>query len=450
MIKRFFIVFCSVTLSSVMAQDASLLKAEDVIKLTIENNFDVQIAKNNTQIAKNNNNIGLVGGGASTNGSNLAGSSGMLPQIALTASPTWSSNDIQQKYSNGTNIERAGVASSNVSAAITMTWYFFDGLKMFATRKKLNRNEELSNLQYRQTVENTLLNALTAYYQMISIRQLIKSLQVSLSVAEEQKKLAEERLKAGTGSNVEVLQTQIDYNNLQVQILQQQNLINEQKSNLNVIFKRAPETDFSVPDTIIVQTKPEFSAASENLEKNNSSILISAKNIEISELVLKEFRANRYPRLGILGNYALSRSQSNAGFALLNQNLGYTVGFTASWNLLNNLATHTAIKNQLVQLSSDRIRLDAARITERSNLFKAFYNFKNNLAIMEIEMKSAEFSKQNLDIASQRYKLGLSNFIEYRTVEQSYEETMYRVSQASFNTKISELNYLKAQGLLVH
>lgn len=432
------------------AQDATLLKPEDVIKLAIENNFDIQIAKNNTQIARNNNNIGLVGGGASTNGSNLAGSSGMLPQIALTASPTWSNNQIQQKYSNGTVIDRSGVGSSNVSAALTMTWYFFDGLKMFATKKRLNRNEELSNLQFRQTIENTLLEALTAYYQAISTRQLIKSLQVSLSVAGEQKKLAVDREKAGTGSSVEVLQTQIDYNNLQVQILQQQNLLNEQKVNLNAIFKRSPETDFTVPDTIVIQTKPEYAAASENLEKNNSSILISAKNIEISELVLKEFRGNRYPRIGVIGNYALSRNESAAGFALLNQNLGYTLGFTASWNLLNNLATHTALKNQLIQISSDKTRLDATRLTERSNLFKAFYNFQNDLAIMDIEKNSAGFSHQNLDIASQRYKLGLSTFVEYRTVEQSYEETVLRLSQAMFNAKISELNYLKAQGLLVH
>jgi outer membrane protein TolC len=195
---------CLLVVADTVAQDAGVLKPEDVIKLTIESNFDIQIAKNSTQIAKNNNNIGLVGGGASTNGNNQAGSGGMLPQIALTASPTWSNTDIQQKYSNGTNIERSGVASSNVTAAVTMTWYFFDGLKMFATKKKLDRNVELSNLQFRQTIENTLLEALTSYYQAISTRQLIKSLQVSLSVAEEQKQLAEERLKAGTGSNVEV------------------------------------------------------------------------------------------------------------------------------------------------------------------------------------------------------------------------------------------------------
>ena len=62
MIKNYFIPVFVLLTSWATAQDGGLLKPEDVIKLTIENNFDVQIAKNNEQVAKNNNNIGLVGG----------------------------------------------------------------------------------------------------------------------------------------------------------------------------------------------------------------------------------------------------------------------------------------------------------------------------------------------------------------------------------------------------
>ena len=449
-LKRNIVFFVAAVLVFTKLSAQELMKPEDLIKLTLENNFDIQIAKNNTQVAKNSNNIGLVGGAASTGGSPQSGATGMLPQISLNASPTISNSNIDQKYSNGTEITKTGVGSSNISAGINMTWYFFDGLKMFATKSKLNRNEELSNLQYRQTIENTLLSTLTVYYQMISTQQFVKSLKFSLEIAAEQKRLAEEKIKIGTGSNVDVLQSQIDYNNLQVQIIQQTNLLNEQRINLNTLLKRKPETDFTVPDTIIIQTKPEYQIAQQNTEKNNSSILIGAKNIEISELVLKEFRANRYPRIGAIGNYSLSRTQNQAGFALLNQNLGYTLGLTASWNLLNNLSTCTAVKNQKIQVMSEKLRLDAARLQEQANLYKAYSNFQNNLSVIEIEKQSAGLARQNLAIAAERFKLGLSNYIEYRTVEQSYESAMYRLSQAAYNTKTSELSYLKTQGLLIH
>ncbi|MBS1646348.1 MAG: TolC family protein [Bacteroidetes bacterium] len=447
-----FLFFCFV----ISASAQEILQLDDVIKLTLENNFDVSIAKNNIQVAKNSNNIGLVGGSQSTGGTVVGGNTGMLPQISISAGSPQSPLGIGQntstlKYSNPAfNINQQTNHSTSYAPSLVVTWYFFDGLKMFATKKKLNRTEELSNLQYRQTLENALLASLTAYYQMISIKQYMKSLQFSLVLSEEQKKLAEQKLNSGSGSNVDVLQAKIDYNNIQVQIIQQQNLLNEQRITLNALLKRAPDLDFSVPDTIVVKTQPDYKNSLENIDKNNSAVLIGQKNIEISELSLKEFRANRFPKIGVTGNYTFQRNTNDVGLQRVMQNYGFNAGFIFSWTLLNNLTTHTAIKNQLVQINNDNLRLESAKLQEKSILYKAFLNFKNNLTVIDIEKQSVQLAQQNLLIAAQRFKQGISTYIEYRTVEQSYENAMYRLAQAAYSTKITELNYLKTQGMLVH
>ncbi|HSZ25394.1 MAG TPA: TolC family protein [Cytophagaceae bacterium] len=454
--RRYVFALLVISLYTTAAKSQDLLLLEDVIKIAIENNFDISIAKNNIQVAKNNNNIGLVGGGQSTGGTVSGGSTGMLPQISVAAGSPNSPLGVGQtvstlKYSNpAANITDQRLTSTSYAPSIIGTWYFFDGLKMFATKKKLNRNEELSNLNYRLTVENTLLTALTAYYQMISIQQYIKSLRLSLALGEDQKKLADEKHKAGAGSNVEVLQTQIDYNNIQVQIIQQQNLLNEQRINLNNVLKRSPDMQFNVPDTIQVLTKPEYENALGNTDLFNNSIRINRKTIEIDELGLKEYKGNMYPKIGITGNWTYQRVANDVGFSRLNQNYGYNAGLIFSWTILNNLTTNTAIKNQKMLIDSDRIRLEASKLLEKANLYKAYLNFQNNLTIIDIEKKSVELANQNLTIASQRFKQGISNYIEYRTVQQSYEDSQYRLSQAAYNAKLSELNYLKAQGLLVH
>ncbi len=440
--------------SSVKSQD--LLTVEDVIKITIENNFDVNIAKNNIQVAKNNNNIGLVGGGQSTGGTVSGGTTGMLPQISIAAGSPQSPLGIGQttstlKYSNPTlNVDKQTLNSVSYSPSLVVTWYFFDGLKMFATKKKLGRAEELSNLQYRLTVETTLLTALTTYYQMISIEQFIKALKASLILGEDQKKLAAEKLKAGIGSAVDVLQTQIDYNNIQVQITQQQNLLNEQRINLNTVLKQSPDVEFSVPDTIVIQNKPEYASALDNTDKNNNTILMGRKTMEIDGLALKEFKANAMPKIGITGNYTYQWASQDIGLQRLNQNYGYNGGFIFSWTILNNLTTRTAIRNQTMQIASDNLRLQASELQEKSNLYKAYLSFENNLKIVEIERQSVQLANQNLYIAAKRFKQGLSNYIEYRTVMQTYADAQYNLSQAAYSTKLSELNFLKAQGLLVH
>jgi outer membrane protein TolC len=380
----------------------------------------------------------------------------MLPQISIGAgSPQnplgFGRTTSTLKYSNpASNVDGQTLNSTSYSPSLVVTWYFFDGLKMFATKKKLNRAEELTDLQYRQTVENTLLTALTTYYQMISIEQFIKSLRTSLLLGEDQKRLAEEKLKAGIGSAVDVLQTQIDYNNILVQITQQENLLNEQRVNLNVILKRPQDTEFSVPDTIVIQTRPEYTSALTNTDKNNSSILLGRKTLEIDALALKEFRANAYPKIGLTGNYSYQQTTNDIGFQRLNQSYGYNGGFIFSWTILNNLTTRTAIRNQRVAYSSDNLRLQAAELQERSNLYKSYLSFQNNLKIIELENQSVQLANQSLFIAAARFKQGLSNYIEYRTVKLNFENAMYQLSQAAYNTKISELNFLKAQGLLVH
>jgi len=442
------------------AQDT--LRLEDVISIVIENNFDIHVAKNNIQVSINNNNIGLVGGGQSTGGTVSGGTTGMLPQISIAAgspnNPLGFGNTISTlKYDEATvpgqpspNINRASLWSSSYTPTIIGTWYFFDGLKMFATKKKLNRAVDLTNIQYRIAVENALLAALSAYYQMISIEQYIKSLKVTLQLGEYQKQLADLKSTTGTGSGVEVLQTQIDYNNIEVQILQQQNLLNEQRVNLNNLLKRSPDMEFHVPATIEVKTKPEYETALAATFANNNTIRQNKKTVEIDELGVKEFKGNRYPKIGITGNYTYQSISNSEGILRLNENWGWDAGFIFSWTLLNNLTTNTAIKNQIMQVKSDMLRTEASKLLAHANLYKAYISFKNNLTIMDIETKSVQLASQNLEIASQRYKQGAANYIEYHTVEQSYENAQYRLSQASYNTKVSELNYLKEQGLLVY
>ncbi len=435
-----------------------VLTLEEVIKITIESNFDVEIAKNNMQVAKNNNNIGLVGAGQSTGGTVSGGTTGMLPQVSIAAGSPQNplglgktTSTLKYDPTSGIhNVNSQTLNSISYSPSLVVTWYFFDGLKMFATKRKLGRAEELSNLQYRLTVETTLLTALTTYYQMISIEQFIKSLKTSLLLGEDQKNLAEQKLKAGVGSAVDVLQTKIDYNNILVQIQQQQNLLNEQRVNLNIILKRQQDTEFNVPDTITIQTEPEYESALGNTDKNNNTILIGRKTLEIDGLALKEFKANAMPKIGITGNYTYSYTSNDVGANRLNQNYGYNGGFIFSWTILNNLTTQTAVRNQTVQLASDNLRLQASELQERSNLYKAFLSFQNNLKIIELARQNVQLSNQSLFIAAQRFKQGLSNYIEYRTVKLAFETAEYQLSQAAYNTKLSELNFLKAQGLLVH
>ncbi len=127
--------------SSVKSQD--LLTLEDVIKITIEKNFDIEIAKNNIQVAKNNNNIGLVGAGQSTGGTVSGGTTGMLPQVSIAAGSPQNPLGIGKttstlKYDPSSGIPDVNgrtLNTVNYSPSLVVTWYFFDGLKCLLRKR---------------------------------------------------------------------------------------------------------------------------------------------------------------------------------------------------------------------------------------------------------------------------------------------------------------------------
>jgi transcription antitermination factor NusG len=79
--------------------------------------------------------------------------------------------------------------------------------------------------------------------------QLIKGLEVAMSVSEERIKIAEKKAALGSGSNVELLQAKLDRNAQKSTLIVQRDLLNEYKGKLLILTKTNPFTSFAVDTT---------------------------------------------------------------------------------------------------------------------------------------------------------------------------------------------------------
>ncbi len=429
----FVMVIFSACFSCLFEVHAQVLTAEEVVKLTIENNFDIQIAKNNLEIAKNNNTIG---------------NAGMLPQVGLNAVIGSANNNTNQKFLSGDEINRNNVASSNISSSIYATWTVFDGLKMFVTKDKLNEQEQLGGLTYQQTIENKILESLTIYYNMVSVKQYIKSIKVASEIAKEREELSEQKLRIGTSSNVEVFQDKMDLNNLSALLIKQENILFELQVKLNKIMKRNIEVPMDVIDTIIITSYPNYQTDLPSIE-NNVNVLMGYKNLGINELTVKELRTNFMPKIALNANYQFSRNENQVGFSLLNQNLGYNTSISASWDIFTGFINKTLVKNQIIQAESSKIELESIKLNEKSSLYIFNHAFTNQLKLMELASENVKMALQNLKIANEKFKQGLSAHLETREIQKNYEDAIFSYSLAAYEAKVSELNYLKVTGKLI-
>mgnify|MGYP000889885711 FL=1 len=105
---------------SVGVRAQQMLTLEDAIAIALENNYDIRLAESDSALL-----------GLDYSYRNVV----FLPRLNATAGTVWTSNNQQQEFTDGT--ERKGdVMTNNINAAVTLNWTLFDGLKMFALKKK--------------------------------------------------------------------------------------------------------------------------------------------------------------------------------------------------------------------------------------------------------------------------------------------------------------------------
>ena len=179
MLKRNILFAYLLVAASSLVFSQSVLTVEDAIKIVLEKNYSVLIVKNEQEIAKLQNNFG---------------NAGMSPTVSVNANLNLANINSYQEFSTGIIQERNGAQSNNTGASVNVGWVIFDGLKMFAVKKRLGLNEQLSAIELKQKMENTVYDIVSAYYTVVKTNELIKAAKQNLSIYEERKKIAKLRL----------------------------------------------------------------------------------------------------------------------------------------------------------------------------------------------------------------------------------------------------------------
>lgn len=80
----------------------------------------------------------------------------MLPRLDVSAGINKADFNTDQEYSNGNIVKQDGATSDHLSSGAQFNYTLFDGLKMFASRSKLNALEDASGIQLKMQIETTV------------------------------------------------------------------------------------------------------------------------------------------------------------------------------------------------------------------------------------------------------------------------------------------------------
>lgn len=430
-----YILFFAVVVSA-MGQNAPLLTLNEAIEIALKNNYDILLVKNDADIADINNTIG---------------NAGMLPEVTLNVSQNAANSTINQKFTSGLEVQRAGVGSANFNANVAMNWVLFDGMRMFVAKNRLEELEAQGQLNLKEQLQQTVAQVMREYYALVSTKMQIKATAKALELANNRKEITLAKYNVGVVSGFELNQVSIDQNNFSANLLLQQTQLRNNMMGFNSLLGREPAVEFDVPDSIVRENSVQFNDENPSavLEKQNFSLLSAEKAIRISEFSARETSAGRLPVLIGSAAYNYTRQTSQAGFSLLNQSNGLNFGFAASMPLFTGFNLRNREKVARIQVRSSVFVYDRLKNELSYTYRSAINNYNTYLSIDSLEDNSVKLAYDNITIADARFAQGLSGMLEVKEAERNWQDAETRLINARYNLKLAEIDLRMLRGELV-
>jgi len=437
--KGFFFSILALFLGNTVVCAQRMLTLEEAIATTLQNNYDIRLSKNDSMVAA-----------LDYSYRNAA----FLPTLNGVASTTWNANNQRQTLADGSKREQKNIRSHSSAASAQLNWVLFDGLKMFATRDKVEEFVKLGELGIRNQVINSVSEVITTYYNIVRQKQQLKSVEEQIALNEERVRLSQYKLDIGTGAKPDLLQSKVDLNEQKALKLEQLTLIEQLKEQLNQLMNITPGTGFEVSDSIPLNTELGLGDIQMDLEQTNPRLLIARKNIDIARLTLKERKAERLPVISFNSAYNYSRTDNkkviNPFSPLFNQANGLNYGFSASIPLFNRFNAKRLIKQAELDIQYQQLVFENERSVIHLDIIRAFKNYELQKKALALEEENILLARENVDIVFQTYKLGAATLVQLREAQNSLETANNRLIAARYAMKVAETELLRLKGALAN
>lgn len=417
-----------------------VLTKQEALKITLKNNFGIKIANNNVKIAKNNSSIL---------------NSRFLPSAAINSGTDYRRNNQKIVFtdpSSGNDAERRGdgVITKTYNTSLGINYTLFDGMGRKYNYKQLKETYNLTELQARQTIENTYLQLFTIYFQIARLSENKNNLREALDISQKRLQRAKYQYEYGQATKLEYLNAQVDVNNDSINLITAKQQLSNAKRGLNVILGIDKETSYTVETHVDYSKLINYSEIEQKTLKNNSLLQQNEKNVAISEFNIKVNKASYFPTLNFNASYGLNRTENENlvnpfGARLITSN-GLNAGLNLSWNIFDGGARKTRVKNAVIALDNQKIALEQQKVTIKNNLKNTWENYNNQLFILKAQEQNVLTTENNFNRTEERFKLGQITSVEFRQAQINLLNARTALNNAKFDAKLIELQILQLSG----
>jgi|UniRef100_UPI004047241B outer membrane protein len=423
------------SITGAWAQTQESLNLEKALELGLENNLQIKIGVENQTLRSLDKKI--------------AAGNFFMPTLNANYLRSFSTEDVTQTFVSDPENPREIDAAKSRNKAYSFVGIYGFRPESLVTMRRLGLLEEISELEAKIIVENTIAGISTAYYRLILELQRFKVLEQTLALSKARLEIAQAQYELGGAGKRDFLAAQVDYNGDSSLLMTQYQVIQNARVNLNELLATDPSTDYLIQDsTISIGKTLSLDELVENAFLDNKLLLANQRRNNDAFLQLKELQAQRLPALNLNSSFNNSVFNSDAGFLIQNERQGLNYGGSITFNLFSGLTLNRRIQSAKVNQRIQDYSLEQFEIQLKSDLQRAYNTYDNNLGLLSIEQKNYQVAKENSEIALERFRLGIASYLEFRDAQVNLLSAENRLITSVYQIKEQEIELLRLSGNL--
>jgi outer membrane protein len=444
------------------------LTLDDVVKLALERNLDIAVQRVNPEISDlavataaasylpNLTSTILTQGQTTASTNSIAG--GSAAQAVVNDATNWNGGVAQNLkwggggYSVSLNNTRA-TSTSTVSLynpSYTPLWTaqytqpLLRGFRTDATRQQLyvsKINRDISDIQLKQTITNTLSNVRNAYWDYVFAVQAVDVAKQTLDLANKQVEDNQTRVQVGTMAQIDVVQARAQAaSSLQNLVVAQATMRTSELALKRLIVNGTQDPNWNATlDPVDRNTdfRPEqidVEGAIRRALSQRTDIAIAQKDIEANDVTLKYLDDQTKPQADFVANYGLS---GIGGTQLIRQSSGVGVStnpitgtvpggygdslatifrndyprWTAQVNISYPIGLSTqkaAVARARVQLNQVQAQMKQIELQVATDITNQAITIRSNIERVQAAQAARDLAQQQLDAENSKFAVGMS------------------------------------------
>jgi len=421
--------------TNIFAQDQDILSKSEAVSIALKNNFDIRAANNDLAIAKNNSEI--------TN-------SGYLPTISGSAGSNISSTTSDFTFSDGNSTTINAAKSSGSNASLNLDYTVFNGFGRKYNYKILQENYNLSEVQARVVIENTLINLFNSYYEIARLSENELNQKETLDISRERWTRAKYSFEFGQNSQLDILNAEVDYNTDSINFLTIVQQLKNEKRNLNLLMGRDINLDFGIDTILVFEENLTYDELAVQANQKNATLVQQQGNLKNAGFDMKVTKSTLIPTIGVNSSYGWNNNQFAPGNFLSDRTAtALNLNATLSWNIFDGGISNTRRQNSKLQYENQKIFLEQTQLDLERQLRNAWTIYQTALFVMVAEDRNKHTNERNFSRSKEQYQLGQINSIDFRQAQFNLLNAKQNFNQAKYSAKVAELALKRLSGTLL-